>query len=395
MKKLIVKNFGPVTDAEIEIQKMNLFIGEQSVGKSTLAKLIAVFTDYIHLWLLLTIKEQAWKKVVEVYELVSFCNDTYSISYEEEAGEFTIRVSLSPKEVTASCTADGSIISEPSELFAKLLSQKQIFHPVDVNDLMGRGANAVLEYFRNTIYVPAERILANTMSRMLPVLHATKTTLPRTLTNFLIDLFNARDKYPQLDIPMFDVTFERGENSDMVRLKEGTVLPLKNASSGIQSALPLLLVTTYCINDTEYASYVVEEPECNLFPQKQIELLKLLISVTVPYDRILTITTHSPYLLSALNNFLYAGEQAESLSSDAKNKLSDIIEKSLWLKTSDCSVYSLGSEINQGGVYCQSLIDQETGLIDYNSLDGISIQTSEEFAAIQRILVREQRKAQR
>lgn len=393
MKKLIVKNFGPVTDAEIEIRKMNLFIGEQSVGKSTLAKLIAVFTDYIHLWLLLTMKEQAWKQVVEVYELASFCNDSYSICYEEKAGDFTISVSISPKEVTATCSAGDNSITEPSELFAKILARKPIFHPVNVNDLMGKGANAALEYFRNTIYVPAERILANTMSRMLPVLHATKTTLPRTLTNFLIDLFNARDKYPQLDIPMFDVSFERGENSDMVRLKEGTVLPLKNASSGIQSALPLLLVTTYCINDTEYASYVVEEPECNLFPQKQIELLKLLISVTIPFDRTLTITTHSPYLLSALNNILYAGEQAESLTPDGQNLLAEIIDKSLWLKTSNCSVYSLGSVINHG-VYCQSLIDSETGLIDYNSLDGISIQTSEEFADIQRILIREQRKAQ-
>lgn len=394
MKKLIVKNFGPVTDAEIEIRKMNLFIGEQSVGKSTLAKLIAVFTDYIHLWLLLTMKEQAWKQVVEVYELASFCNDSYSICYEEKAGDFTISVSISPKEVTATCSAGDNSITEPSELFAKILARKPIFHPVNVNDLMGKGANAALEYFRNTIYVPAERILANTMSRMLPVLHATKTTLPRTLTNFLIDLFNARDKYPQLDIPMFDVSFERGENSDMVRLKEGTVLPLKNASSGIQSTLPLLLVITYCINDTEYASYVVEEPECNLFPQKQIELLKFLISVTIPSERVLTITTHSPYLLSALNNILYAGEQAESLTLDGQNLLAEIIDKSLWLKTSDCSVYSLGSVINQG-VYCQSLIDPETGLIDYNSLDGISIQTSEEFAAIQRILVREQRKTQR
>lgn len=392
MKKLIVKNFGPVTDAEIEIRKMNLFIGEQSVGKSTLAKLIAVFTDYIHLWLLLTMKEQAWKQIVEVYELASFCNNSYSICYEEEDGDFSIRVALSSKEVSASCTAGGSSITEPSELFAKMLARKPIFHPVDVNNLMGKGADAALEYFRNTIYVPAERILANTMSRMLPILHATKTTLPRTLTNFLIDLFNARDKYPQLEIQMFDVTFERGENSDMVRLKEGTVLPLKNASSGIQSALPLLLVITYCINDTEYASYVVEEPECNLFPQKQIELLKLLISITMPFERVLTITTHSPYLLSALNNILYAGEHAETLSPDAQDQLSEIIDRSHWLKSSDCSVYSLGSEINQG-VYCQSLIDPETGLIDFNSLDGISIQTSEEFAAIQRILVREQRKA--
>ena len=44
-EKLIVKNFGPVKDAELELKKVTIFIGPQGSGKSTLAKLVAICKD--------------------------------------------------------------------------------------------------------------------------------------------------------------------------------------------------------------------------------------------------------------------------------------------------------------------------------------------------------------
>ena len=43
--KLIVKNFGPLKDIEIEVREMVTFIGAQASGKSTLAKLLSIFED--------------------------------------------------------------------------------------------------------------------------------------------------------------------------------------------------------------------------------------------------------------------------------------------------------------------------------------------------------------
>lgn len=45
MEKLIVKNFGPIKEAEIELTKYVVFIGDTSTGKSVLAKLISIFRD--------------------------------------------------------------------------------------------------------------------------------------------------------------------------------------------------------------------------------------------------------------------------------------------------------------------------------------------------------------
>ena len=47
MEKLIVKNFGPIKEAEIDLTKYVVFIGDTSVGKSVLAKLISIFRDSI------------------------------------------------------------------------------------------------------------------------------------------------------------------------------------------------------------------------------------------------------------------------------------------------------------------------------------------------------------
>ena len=47
MQKIIIKNFGPVKDAEIEIKKVLILIGEQASGKSTIAKLIYFFKTLV------------------------------------------------------------------------------------------------------------------------------------------------------------------------------------------------------------------------------------------------------------------------------------------------------------------------------------------------------------
>ena len=46
MQKIVIKNFGPIEDAEIDIKKILVLIGEQASGKSTIAKLI-YFLNYL------------------------------------------------------------------------------------------------------------------------------------------------------------------------------------------------------------------------------------------------------------------------------------------------------------------------------------------------------------
>ncbi|MEM7657450.1 MAG: AAA family ATPase, partial [Bacteroidota bacterium] len=43
MQKIIVRNFGPIREAEVEIKPLTVLIGEQASGKSTIAKLVYFF----------------------------------------------------------------------------------------------------------------------------------------------------------------------------------------------------------------------------------------------------------------------------------------------------------------------------------------------------------------
>ena len=83
---------------------------------------------------------------------------------------------------------------------------------------------------------------------------------------------------------------------------------------------------------------VVEEPEQNLYPSTQRGLLQRLVSYLTndsEHQHTLTLTTHSPYILYALNNCMLAG-LVEQKNPDAAEKLSGTTkinpaEVGLWL----------------------------------------------------------------
>ena len=41
MAHLIIKNIGPINEVEFDLNKINIFMGPQSSGKSTIAKIVS------------------------------------------------------------------------------------------------------------------------------------------------------------------------------------------------------------------------------------------------------------------------------------------------------------------------------------------------------------------
>ena len=50
MEKLIIKNFGSIKKAEIDFNKINIFIGEQATGKSLIAKVLFFCKNFFVYW---------------------------------------------------------------------------------------------------------------------------------------------------------------------------------------------------------------------------------------------------------------------------------------------------------------------------------------------------------
>ena len=53
MKRLTIRNFGPIKEAVIEMKRMNVILGPQSSGKSTVLK-VACFCDWMERQIVLT-----------------------------------------------------------------------------------------------------------------------------------------------------------------------------------------------------------------------------------------------------------------------------------------------------------------------------------------------------
>ena len=76
--KLIVKNFGPLKDIEIEVREMVTFIGAQASGKSTLAKLISILEDESFR----NDSKISFNEELKKYNIFSYLNQNTYINYE-------------------------------------------------------------------------------------------------------------------------------------------------------------------------------------------------------------------------------------------------------------------------------------------------------------------------
>ena len=90
------------------------------------------------------------------------------------------------------------------------------------------------------------------------------------------------------------------------------------------------------------------------------------------------ITTHSPYILSSFNNLLEAWQVAAN-KPDGKNEVAKLIDERYWIKPSDFKAYC----IHDGKL--ESIMDEETGLINGNYLDGVSSEIGSQFDELLRI----------
>ena len=402
MRKLIIKNFGPVLDAELELKAVNLLVGEQSIGKSTIAKLITIMTDIFSLNTIISGNHSSWLAQLKTYGLDIYQKYDYHIQYEWIEQDAHLLLKVTKDNVITSFTNGGVSITDVKEIGKILYAMKPIFHQdlykkeIDsvVNTAKGpvSVSNEVLYSLQqlviNSLYIPAERNFFSFFSKALPALNLVRESIPQNLLRFALDYQNAKSAYSKYESSLLNVSYEYDDSDDyFTDYSSNQRYHLSYASSGIQSTMPLLLVLEYAVNKKEYSSFVIEEPETNLFPDKQVALLRHILKTVNSDGRTLTITTHSPYLLSAMNNSLFAGLMIKQYGEGIKEELSNVIDKDCFLTPEECSVYSLGESVNGEGFYCKSVVDPETGMIDSNALDGVSLLLSAEFGKLEDVLL--------
>lgn len=208
MKKIIIRNFGPIQEADIEMARMNVLVGPQSIGKSCVLK-IAAFFSWLEKRIELTqdpegVTKNAYKKYfIEYYGLYDYDQkDTY-IMYESQL-----------------------MIIEYKLQTMSMKWKKDRW-----------------DYHRSRIsYIPSERNMVATISNW------TKVDVNDSLLEYFSGWDEARkSRRKGLDILSTGVqySYKKENDSDLVRLKNGKDIPLSETSSGFQSLVPLFVHLNY------------------------------------------------------------------------------------------------------------------------------------------------------
>ena len=243
MKRIIIRDLGPIAKADILLKDINVVIGEQSIGKSCVLK-VSCFCTWVEKRIAIEQNARRFeKKGVFLEELVNFhrlngyVHENTYIGYESDFIKFSY-------------------------------DNEHGFSYEWKNDRW--------EYKRPKVsYIPAERNLVAVIPNWFEV-----KSVAENIQDFMADWADARKTVVDKDILNLDVAYHYDESSDtdFVKTKDGQVLPFTNVSSGLQSLIPLY-VHIVNINSKKY-----REREDNSVKHKS-EMDNLVDSLVDYYDK--------------------------------------------------------------------------------------------------------------
>ena len=385
-KYIRIRHFGPIAESgELDIKAVMVFCGQQGSGKSTIAKLISTCS-----WIekALARKEITRKDLTGKSFRERFCGYHYLSNFFKE-GKTYIHYQGERVELTY----------KNDSLFLKEKEDSNYHMP-------------------QIMYVPAERnfMVAVEQAEKIRNLPPSLVTMQQVFKKAL----NAGDY--KIPIDGFSVHYDKLNKITWLHGKDYR-LRLHEAASGLQSVIPLVVVSIYLslmvekgeshemsaeeldklqreVNNiledknltealrrilierinrrykNECFLNIVEEPEQNLFPLSQRDVLhKLLTVFNANTLNGLIITTHSPYIIDELSLAVKAGAVMEKgAGQDIEEAVEKVLPVTSCLNADQLSVY----EIKDDG--CVVELPNYDGLpSDDNFLNASLMESNERF----------------
>ncbi|WP_232472952.1 AAA family ATPase [Brachyspira pilosicoli] len=365
MQKIIIKNLLVVKDFEMEINKFNLIIGEQSSGKSTISKAIFFFKEintqikvYIFAY-----KNKIQYRIKEIYnniikdffisifgQLENIDNDLY-LKYIYKSNTY---IEITKKNNNLNINYSEDIITFFNKLEIDI--KKNFEEYLNVNsliifeDIFERGiGKEINDFFENeliTYYIPASRssiaLLNNQRTRLdyntIDLIFYPFFTLVEKIEFLFKDgvrnfINNSNDDNKKIFLNEMNKKIEKymggeyfcDDKFGYIKLENSNKkIPVDKISSGQQEILWLLncLLGIAWLN-RKNIFLIIEEPEAHLYPKMQKEIIDFIVNFMNMTNNSILITTHSPYILTSANNLLYAGKLRENYK-DNKEKIEKI-----------------------------------------------------------------------
>jgi predicted ATPase len=409
-EQLIVKNFGPFGDKGVEVtfKKITILIGPTGGGKSTLAKLVAIVKQK---HLLQFDSSDAMDSMSEYGLSNYFHGDKAHIKWRDanglgfDLGASDIDSKNNSLDINQLLIEDyeknyDEYKEEVSKALNDFLSESK--HPKAhkpiisniKNDIDSIIKKYVIEKYQSIMfssaphYIPAERLFLSAIGESWAGIIRDDIGLPKILVNFANQYSTARKNINTLYIQFLSIQYSYNEGKELIKLQANEeFLPLYEAASGIQSVTPLLVLLEHLSRTNEHAqSFIIEEPELNLFPTAQFELVKTLVDKCARIDgqNDLVLTTHSPYVLTALNLMCYAFRIAQQDEATAK-KVAKLIPRNCWIDPEQFAAYYVDRPDTKRKEQVRSIINKKTGLIEENELDTASDELGDIFDKLVRL----------
>lgn len=447
MTHIIIKNVGPIKNVELNLNKINVFMGPQSSGKSTIAKIISYCSWYEKNYILEAKPlKDFYNELLEFHNLEDtyFCDDSY-IEYQSK-NSCIVFSGKDKKNVKIMVTVNADNVFK---------NEKIEYIPAERNVVAISGIG---EYNKNH---------NNILGFLYEWFEAKREKKRNTLFTLPLKTLNDVSYY-----------YSQEDDADHIVLGDGKEIKLQHSSSGLISATPLIIVFDYIINgiylknriktpfeivnlkaklalleenikkevlvklmnkmeetraklestkeefrkveesiinnkekaesskektdsvraklddmekeiyrlqnefnmnmgfdaDYNYSKVIIEEPELNLFPNTQQELIYYILSVLNSSERNhqLVLTTHSPYILFSLNNCMMGGLVKNSIPEEERNGFASY---RAWVDPKKVSIY----EIHDGSL---KSIQDEDGIIEDNYLNKAYKENSTEYMSL-------------
>jgi predicted ATP-dependent endonuclease of OLD family len=395
-EKLIIKDFGPIKNVELELGRFNVLIGENATGKSTVAKILAVCRYFSYIkwdgsFEIPNLNESNFSLGLSAWGLNEYIREESFILYECQHYSLTVENKMINFPDFDNETGDVSERLEPifsetlnpiSREFKNLLSELESITPDGSVQLFWTTPvsffqNNVAKVMDNPFYLPTERGLQSIFS-------LGKNSI-QNISDSLFNQFARIDQVARLFkndtvIEPLDISYKNVDGKGFVKKNnEEKFYSLFNAASGYQSTIPVvLLIKYYGEIRKKRKTFFIEEPELNLFPEAQKELVNYLVENSVSYGHTILLTTHSPYILTSLNNLMYAYE----VGVDKPDEVNKVINKKYWINPEDVSAYRLLAD----GTAKKIITTSEDGtLIDADEIDEVSRDINKDFDELIRV----------
>ncbi len=396
MLKLELENFGPIASGKIELKPLTIFMGSNNSGKSYAALLIYSIMNSEHQSMHEILDEVFihMKKMIKLeerhdatYEMTSFAvqdkkyknfEDELSRNFSSQLSELVqinqtmCTLKISSSILTAKITVSDNAMQYPiskdqyinveadsyNKNNRKLVSinNNSVTIHTDtitrqrITEIMNEMSSLYHESIPLIRYLPASRygvlqshkilasqIIKNAHYAGLADFHV--PTMPGAITDFLVSLLEMPKRNlhstiaDQLEKEMLHGAIEMKNSEPSYEINyryRDQLVPLHRASSMVSEMAPLVLYLRHLVKSGSVL--IIEEPESHLHPNHQIYLAKYIVSL-VRQGVYVLITTHSPYLVEMIGNYLQAG----GLSDSKREKLQE--NKDCYIKLHEIAAY--------------------------------------------------------